>query len=213
MLNVLRMDIPGDFGFSYKVPLWIDQVNIDDTSINEFIDIINANYDHYKQWNSYNVLTSNHDYIIKLLCEIKQRYIKFTETYGVETKTDVWINGWFNLLKNGASLGKHYHAIHNNAYLSGTVILTGGTSNTIIHPPHSENMEVFDDIKISSIKNRLIFFPQWVYHSVENNEDYRISIGFDIHTNDSMEYYKKHNSNIEYPIKNSIRLFGETNGN
>jgi len=60
---------------------------------------------------------------------------------------------------------------------------------------------------IQNKKGHLNLFPQWLYHWVDPiDEDLRIVLGFDLITKKSIDYYWKHNSKFDYPVRRAIKL-------
>jgi hypothetical protein len=217
-LNVIEAIVPGDFGFNYKLPLWLDQIELGD--VNDVYTFIQSNFynikvydldevfpEGYLGWKDYNIFTYDIASLGKIKAQILERYLQFCNAYKVEPLKEVWINGWLNVMEPGKQIRIHKHSMHENSYLSGVIHFSENDSTTDMYPPQLDRMEEIGTIKIPNNVGSLIFFPQWLYHSVSPvTENLRISLGFDLHPTSAIEYYNKYNSNIDMPIKRAIRL-------
>ena len=194
-LYVRGYHIPGPFGVDYRAKMWVSKVEEKD-----FTSLIHYAKDKYKfkdDWEKYNCFADSHPTLQNLKSNILKEYYEFLKAANVEPE-EVWINGWFNIQHQGESLKIHYHATHDNAYLSGNIILTENKSSTVFLDPLIQDPGLtspqFEQIHIENFAGSLNFFPQWMYHYVEAvKEDItRVSIGFDLFTKKAVDYYHNH---------------------
>jgi hypothetical protein len=199
-LKVWEVKVPGDFGINFSTPIWCDNLNLTDEDMKELEVFVEKNYDkikfqanteksNYMPWNSYNIF--NEVNLEKLKQKIVKSYYEFVDCYGVERKSELWINGWINVIEHGIDIPSHNHAIHTNSYLSGFINFTENDSTTDMYIPLIDRLKEVEPIKISNDVGNLTLFPSWLFHSVDCvKEDVRISMGFDLHTKESYEYAK-----------------------
>lgn len=217
-LNYYNMEISGDFGLEFKVPIWQDHLQgLNTEEILKFSsEIVENNYDYQDLnddkdltiWNKYNLFSIDNSSFTDLRKKIKLSYEKFVEIYEVEKKQKLYINGWFNILRKGGYVKKHCHSTHQNSYITGVFVLTDTTNSTTdFYLPQFEHLNDVGVVKIKNFKNNLIMFPQWLFHSVGPiSEDLRITLAFDLFTEDAVEYYKIHHSYEDFPIKRAVPL-------
>jgi hypothetical protein len=217
-LNLWEIKIPGNFGINFKVPVWIDSVNLGETL--ELYEFIKNNYQRiktyndksqeptdYMSWQSYNLFAYDLSCLENIKKNIFNSYINFTREYNVSIEKELWINGWVNVLEPGCEIPIHNHSMHENSYLSGFINFTENDSTTDLHLPQLDKIKEVGVVHIPNHPGTLALFPQWTFHSVSRvTENLRISIGFDLHTVSSIEYSKTHYSDSKLPIHKSIRL-------
>lgn len=213
-----QIKINNSFGINFKCHMWQDEMrNKDFSSIINFAkknivakNLHIADFKHESRyWDKYNLFVEmKEDKTIQdILKYIKKSYKNFVKaTNGKEEK--VWINGWLNTMTKGMQLQKHCHANHENAYLSGNLVLTDiKTSKTSFAIPDWSSPNQYKIYNVVNKKGYFNLFPQWLYHWVEPiQEDLRIVLGFDLHLNKAVNYYWKYESNIDWPIKRAIKL-------
>jgi len=216
-LVVYGVKIPGDFGLDFKAPLWIDQVTgINQKEISDYVSYIlnlkNQDPDYIKKtWYKKNLFAEDLNFVKLLEKEIIRSYKDFVFTYQVECKKNIWINGWLNILTKGENLGIHCHSMSENSYISGAAILSEchENSTTNFYIPQLEHHDDVGTIRIKNNVGDLMMFPQWMFHSVNTvGSSVRISLGFDLFTEESIEYFSKNHTNdgIDHPISRSIKL-------
>jgi hypothetical protein len=217
-LNVWGIQIPGDFGINFKVPIWADTIELGRTT--DIYEFIKNNYcqikaysskdqqpQDYMSWQSYNLFSYNLPSLDDIKKNIIESYNQFVQEYNIAPQQELWINGWLNVLEPGQQIPIHNHSMHENSYLSGFINFTENNSTTDIHLPQLDKVKEVGIIKIPNRVGTLVMFPQWVFHSVDIvTENLRISLGFDLHTAQSINYSKQFNKNINLPIHRSVRL-------
>ena len=98
-------------------------------------------------------------------------------------------------------LDRHFHAIHENSFLSGNINLTDNDTTTDFHIPY------LGLACVQNSKGRMVMFPSSLPHSVEKLEDdERYSLAYDIITEDGMNYFKEHNTNKDDPLNLAVEL-------
>jgi len=217
-LHFYEMMIPGDFGLEFNVPIWQDHLSTFDSSeilkfsldyIKKDLDLKDLHKDRNQTiWNQYNLFACDHKIFKDLREQIKQSYNAFTKNYQVEQKKNLYINGWFSILRKGSYVEKHCHSTHQNSYLTGVFVISKTEeSTTDFYLPQFEHLDDVGVVKIKNHKNDLIMFPQWLFHSVSPIvEDVRITLAFDLFTEEAVDYYKNNNTNEDFPIKRAIPL-------
>ena len=216
-LQYQLMDIPGDFPLKIEVPLWLDFIDFDNCEILNYIEktIIKKNLHlldfenkeiHY--WNTYNIFDIELPAISSLKKAIVESYFNFLEIYNRSPKEKLYINGWISILNKKNWVMRHCHSTDINSYLSGFInLVESKNSFTFFHSPQFEYLTDVGNIVVENKKNQIVIFPQWLFHSVPPIENsIRIDLGFDLFTQEAIDYYKKNNIDKDYPIKNAIRL-------
>lgn len=207
----MRIDVFGldcgdsDFGIDYKIPIAID--NLSNSHMKSFVDILvdEASNIDIDSWGKYNIFEYNHPFIDGLKTEIKDKYEEYVSKLSVKPKEHLWINGWINMQQPGVGLNRHNHSLHENSYLTGVVVLKCDNSSTDFYMPLLE--EVGDGvISVQNFEGQFLMFPQWVMHSVKEQESLRFTIGFDLNTSDAIEYQRKKSKNA-VSMMHSIKLF------
>jgi hypothetical protein len=208
-LHIRGYQIPGPFGVDYRAKMWTSEVETKDfTSLVHYAKNIDKFQD---DWKTYNCFNDNHVTIQLLKKDILKEYYSFLNAVNVEPE-DIWINGWFNIQHQGEDLKIHYHATHDNSYLSGNIVLTDNDSSTSFLEPLIQNPGLtspqFEQLHIKNFVGSLTIFPQWMYHFVQPvKENYtRVTIGFDLFTKKAVDYYNNNHVGKEYPIKYAIKL-------
>lgn len=216
-LFVYQLEIPGNFGINLKVPFWKDKLNIPCEELLKYSNTIisqnlylkdNEEYHGTAFWKTYNVFSLDNNSISELKKQITDSYKLFSQSYGFPVENKLWINGWLNILPKGSYVKKHYHSAHSNSYLSGIFSLTKDSKTaTNFYVPQFEHLDEYGVKKEIIEKNDLLFFPQWLFHSVDIVEDcdFRITIGFDLFTESAINYFTNNPSNNL--IANTVRLY------
>jgi len=217
-LYLYEMMIPGDFKLEFKVPIWQDSITNFDSSeilnialsdVDKNLDLKDLNNDKaLTHWHNHNIFSLENCAINSLKEKIKMSYNLFVEHYQVEAKKHLYINGWFSILRKGNHVKKHCHSTHQNSYLTGTFTLSDACETPIdFFLPQFEHLDDVGVVKIKNNKHDLIMFPQWLFHSVDSaSEDLRIVLAFDLFTEEAIQYYHQHSSNLDYPIKRAVPL-------
>lgn len=149
-------------------------------------------------WDKYNLFNSNDKPIKDMALQIHKEISCFNKNN--EIRNDLWINGWFNIIKYGESIAPHFHSAEKESYYSCNISLQNYSTKTLFYPPWGDRHGHI--IAIDNSKGKGMFFPQWLWHEVPtSNEKIRYTLGIDIHTDAMME---KHDPNA--PIAYSRKL-------
>lgn len=218
-LDLYEVCIPGHFGLNFRVPIWNDTIQLtknDDKQIElycqqKILEHKKDDKDYVKNsWHNKNLFTENFIFVDKLKHKIIESYITFIKSYKIKQEK-IWINGWVNLLTKNENLIKHCHAMHENSYLSGVIILSEcENTSTNFYLPQLEHVPEVGVLKMSNTKGDILIFPQWLYHSVETvTQDVRITMGFDLFNENSIKFFNAHKDVLpkdDWPIQRAIRL-------
>jgi len=178
------------FAPEWDVSLWIEDLDIN--LISSFLKIVLSKEHLYKneQWQHYNVFSWEYPEVVELKNDIKKSYLKFLNVLDLNTSKEIWIRGWIFPQKKGKDLPIHNHAIHQNSYLSGNIILTDNKTTTDFQIPYL--YPNIDCISIENKQGRITLFPSYLPHKVDTLlDDTRYSLGFDMITNEGMNYLLK----------------------
>lgn len=213
--------IENDFGVDFRCNMWYDEMENKDFSsiinyanekiISKKLHLLDVNGHEHSHWNKKNLFVEMKDdnTMKNIMKSIKKSYKQFVKSINGEEK-DVYINGWLNIMTNKEvnKLKGHLHANHENAYLSGNLVLTETkNSKTSFALIDWNNPTRYHLHTVENKKGNFNIFPSWLYHWVGPvEEELRIVLGFDLILKKSIDYYWKHNSDIDYPIKRAIKL-------
>jgi len=218
--KTFKYEINNPFGINLKCHIWYDEIkNKNFSSIIDYAqkNIISKNIhlsDSYitketSYWDKHNIFEDlKYDKTIKNIKKnIKNAYKDFVKSVG-EREEEIYINGWLNILPKNGRLLEHLHGNHENSYLSGNLILTETkNSKTSFALPNFDKIKSYYLHTIDSKKGHFNLFPQWLFHWVDPiDEDLRIVLGFDLHLKKAVDYYWKHNSQFDYPLRRAIKL-------
>jgi hypothetical protein len=117
---------------------------------------------------------------------VLEKYNRYFEILNIPQQ-DVWIQSWANVMRKGESISEHIHASHENTWIGGQVTIACEDTSTFYKAP----VRITED-QIYESKNypgKLTLFPDCIPHwtNVHNGESERISIAFDIITNERHE--------------------------
>ena len=201
-LKEWRSDHPNNyFAPRFQVHMWFDE--IEHTIIDDILDWVKENEDVYAddKWEHYNVFSWKYPTAQRLKEIIKRSYEQLCDKLGIYVEDKLWIRGWVYPMKKGMRLERHFHAIHENSFLSGNINLTGNDTTTDFHIPY------LGLACVQNAKGRMVMFPSSLPHSVEKLEDdERYSLAYDIITEDGMNYFKEHNTNKDDPLNLAVEL-------
>jgi len=143
------------------------------------------------RFTSYNVLRFKNKETKKIKDNINDAHNKLLQSLNCQKPSKLYIQCWYNVMKKGQAIKPHIHDGSDLSYLSGHIcVTTNDTYTGYITSFHQINSpEVY---KISTEKNKLTLFQSCVPHftSSVNNDDYRITIAFDL-------FLEKKNNNCE----------------
>lgn len=216
-LHLYEMNIAGDFGLNFNVPIWEDSLpSFDSSELLHYAHeklLVTGNYlndldsAENSSWDKYNIFNEDIKCISDFKTSVKESYRLFAKSYHIEFKEKLWINGWISILTKGNFVKKHCHSTHQNSYLTGFIVLTKNDSYTDFHLPEFEHLDDVGIIRIENLEKTIVMFPQWLFHSVSPvQDDLRISLAFDLFTEDAINYYNENNSGMDVPIKRATPL-------
>jgi len=216
-----NVKIDNDFGVDFKCHMWYDEIkNKDFSSIIDYAhtNIISKNLHltdttlssrEDMHWIKYNLFVELKDdpTTKNIIKNIKRAYKDFVKEIEGEEK-ELYINGWLNILTKNMDLKRHCHGNHQNSYLSGNLTLTDcQTSVTKFILPNWDNPTRFHTHLVKSKKGHFNLFPQWQYHWVEPiDEELRITLGFDLHLKDAVDYYWQNNGDKDLPLSRAVKI-------
>ena len=121
---------------------------------------------------------------------------------------NLWINGWVNYTKEGQYIEIHNHSVHENSYLSGTLSLTDRDDViTNFWIPIMSFSKEGGPLSFPSLVGRLLIFPSFVPHEVTKvSTGVRITIGFDLITDQAMTYFRKNSNDPKDPLSRAVKL-------
>ena len=140
---------------------------------------------------------------------LKEEIIKFHNDYFRESlqrndlPSELWINGWMNVMNKGQVIRKHAHGYLEWTYLSGHFTVQSSDTQTVYVNPyeHMTDSTMIKDMKsgrldkyshrlyaADNIAGRMALFPSFVPHftTTHDGDDYRITLAFD------MSFHQKH---------------------
>lgn len=190
----------------FDMPLWCSDLPLGLMyEIKNLIEINSEKYTNYKEvWKSENIFSWGGSTIEELKTSILFNYLRFMDELKFAPENNLWIRGWPVVLKETEGIGLHSHSYHENTYLSGNIMVSENATTTDYAIPHLSTYYGF--YKVENIQGRMTLFPSWVQHKVDPIVDSkRISIGFDIFTEKSIEYAKQNSKDSEQEsILNSV---------
>lgn len=200
-----NVGIRSSVGIDINVPIWQTEIDLPDISdLKEYIQNKKSDISgYYKQnisWDSYNVFSLEIESMKQLKNVISDTFELVKKDLNINDK-NVRINGWINLLESGDHIPIHFHAVHENSFLTGTVNISDHiTTTTFVLPIISE------EIEISSFPGTITIFPQWLFHYVKPTDKDRYTLAFDLFNQESWTYYNFNNAGSNFPISRSISL-------
>jgi hypothetical protein len=207
-LFLTEVDVPEPFRLKYTVPIWQENTLI--FFYPDLQDFVFKNFNQYKvypgeigipnnyvRWNSYNLFNLDLPCSNILKENIKQSYLNFAQVSNFIPKEKLWVTAWINIIEKNVGIPRHFHSAHINSYITGFISL--GNNNTEFYYP--------EHITCRNQEGSITLFPSWLFHEVlPISENLRVSIGFDLFTEDAVNFYNSVNANKEDSIKYSIRL-------
>lgn len=111
----------------------------------------------------------------KLFDKIRENYLLFLAEMKLK-RSKCWIHAWANILRDGEFISEHCHSSTYNAYLSGCYYPHSSDANLMFRHPTQPT----DILELQSSENVIVFFPSWIPHYSEITSSQRISIAFDL---------------------------------
>jgi hypothetical protein len=193
------------FAPDWDVSLWIEDLDVN--LISSFFKIVTSKEELYEnnKWQHYNIFSWKDSEVTELKSCIKKCHHNFLTALNLDIFEEVWIRGWIFPQKKGQDLPIHNHAIHQNSYLSGNIILSDNKITTDFQIPY-----LYPNIDCISIENkpgRITLFPSYLPHKVDILlDETRYSLGFDIITNEGLNYLSKNSNTFDDPLFLSVLL-------
>jgi hypothetical protein len=189
----------------FDVPIWIDDVNL--IIISNLLSLVKSKESLYDEthWTQYNIFAWEENEPKQLLNEIVRVYKSFFLELGLLPHKNLWINGWVYPQKKGMSLKVHNHATHQNSYLSGNIVLTENNTTTDYEIPFiSVNEGMF---KVKNAPGKITLFPSYLPHRVDElNEEERYTVGFDLLTEEGMNYFWSNSTDKNDALHRAIKI-------
>lgn len=143
-----------------------DYLYQEDTATNEF-------------WKTYNIFKWPLKNIKSLQKEIKKNLTDYLNALGVAVPDLIYINGWLCPQKQKETLKLHSHAIHQNAFLTGQVVLSPSNLPLGIMLPYLYSEHGF--LWLTNQEANIKIFPSSIPHFVpELQEKERYAVAFDL---------------------------------
>jgi len=209
-LILLEVNTPEPFACNYKLPIWHDQTSV--TNLPDLYKTIEVNhvrlkyYENYQdapsdwlRWDSYNLFSWPLPSVAQIKKQIQTSYLEFADTYNFTPDKNLWISGWLNVLDTGSGIPFHFHSAHENSYLTGYFSLSNNSFTELrTHTP----------VQMKNQIGSLVMFPSWVFHEVlPTMDNTRLSIGFDLFTQQGIDYFKQNNPDKIDSTKHAVKLF------
>lgn len=201
-LKEWRSDHPNNyFAPRFQVHMWFD--HIEHTIIDDVLEWVKDNEDVYAddRWEHYNVFSWDYPTVKRLKELIKRSYEELCDKIGIHTEENIWIRGWVYPMKKGMKLQRHYHALHENSFLSGNICLTENNTTTDYDLPY------LGWVTTENTKGRMTLFPSSLPHGVDKLEEgERYSLAFDLITEQGMDFFRSNNQSKTDPLLLAIEL-------
>ena len=131
---------------------------------------------------NYNLFSFKNKQITTLKNEIIKRHNEFLHTLNLEPVKDLYINGWFNVMRKNEYIKPHAHSFGPNTYLGGHYCVScENTSTYYINPINQINKpEAFES---KNIPGKLTLFQNYIPHYTNKHKGKkeRITIAFDLY--------------------------------
>lgn len=199
----------------FSTPLFYDYLSIENPSLRQFCYDLKNNEKDWKDSLGYQSgnLDLNSRELQPLIQEINKRLLEIKEGYyTLEKKCNIYIsNGWANIsYPNGRCYGNHVPHLHPMRFLSCVYYIQAEENSgelVLVSPNQISEYSLPDQIRTENHKfnanrwyidpeeGKLLIFPGWLMHYVENNQSSkdRISLAFNIMIEPLEEYLNKIN--------------------
>jgi hypothetical protein len=156
-------------------------------------------------WDSHNIFLTEHSSISKLKKHLCDTIEQFMIEAQIDDKNNLYILGWLNHLQPGQFIQEHFHSLEKNNFFSCNVSLDDYSTKTSFYVPWIDRYG--DIFCVSNENGKSCLFPSWLWHSVENNNSQRFTLGIDFYTEKRMEeYFKNEHNHSPAPIQNAVPL-------
>ena len=198
----------------FDISLWVDdlpEVLIDELMVQVLLHEDEGLYDN-DRWEHYNIFQWEGFAVKELQEMILTSYEAFCNSLHIEKEERIWVRGWVYpqkpeiKVKRRMNIGRHQHAMHENAFLSGVLNLQDHFIGTDYDIPY------VGWTGIGSKKGRLTLAPSSLPHAVKalRYEDVdRYTIAFDLITQKGMDHFwfsKLNNDTSKDPLNLAIEL-------
>lgn len=151
------------------------------------------------RWKSFNIFSWTEPEIEKLKVQIYTRYLEFLQAYNVP-RSDVMIQCWANVMREGEEIRPHIHASGEWSYLGGHVTVQCEDTSTVYINPIDQINEPDVYVSYNRIGKITLFqhnIPHYTtpHHSTTNSE--RITLAFDISMAEFVNLFD-HNTHPEW---------------
>lgn len=143
------------------------------------------------KFKSYNVLSFKNKEIVKLKKEIHKKYVLFLNKLNIQTKENLYVQCWVNIMRKGQKIKPHIHDVSPTCYLGGHICVQSKDTHTYyINPVNQINDP--ETYKSKNEVGKITLFQNCVPHYTDIHQDKkeRITIAFDLN------YIKGHNNEI-----------------
>ena len=167
----------------------VDVRDIKNIILSKEQDIINSN-PYTSDWNTglgsnsmtsrsncYNVLKWDEAYFLKEI--IRSSHDNFITTLGYDWEDKIYVQCWANVLRKGEKIKQHQHWTSEYTYIGGHIHLDDLHTSTHYVNPYNQKL-----YSSENKKGKVTLFPNWLEHYTDtyNENEYRVSIAFDIIT-------------------------------
>ena len=137
------------------------------------------------------------DFLKTFFTNSVKKYFEFTECPLLD---DLYIQCWYNTIRNGECIDPHSHDNTPDCMISGNL--------TVAVDPKSNSFTYYqigewqDPLQIKNDPGVLTIFPSWITHGTNpyKGNDIRISIAFDIVSKDTYDRLKDQRKYIKFPL-------------
>jgi hypothetical protein len=180
-------DAKTPFAPTFDMPMWLD--DIDKSLLPEILKALHENNEgNYRQiWEKDNLFNWTYPVFDSLKKEISRIYSSYLSALEIP-RNKVWIRAWAVYLTPREEIKLHCHSYHENTWVSGNISLNTGTT-TDYNVPHLSLF--YGPWRVANRPGRVTLFPSWVEHEVKEVFNERYSIGFDLFSDETMEYIHK----------------------
>tara|TARA_B100001250_G_scaffold112093_1_gene94725 strand:+ start:198 stop:872 length:675 start_codon:yes stop_codon:yes gene_type:complete len=129
----------------------------------------------------YNVMEWDEPICQSVRREIKQFHKQYTRSlFGQDHRVPrVRIRCWYNVMRKGQKISKHYHSAHGYTYLGGHLTVKCDKSDTVYVNPFQHDQGIFP---LENKPGTITLFPNYIPHytTVHKGKEPRITMAFDL---------------------------------
>ena len=194
----------------FDVPIWVEDLNtffldplvqdIEDHGSESWYDNAEEFLRSWKRYNIFSWKTESTKFLQHSIARMYHEYCNALE-FPKERPNDLWIKGWAVLLKPGDKISKHSHCYHENAFLSGNLMVSPNESTTDYDIPY------LGWVTTENKKGMMTLFPSCLPHAVDElKEEERYSLAFDLITEQGMDFFWNNNTKDSDPLLLAVEL-------